>query len=45
LLRRLAMILDANAGMLADIEVIDNGMPIALANMITANNSGTCQRR
>jgi phenylacetaldehyde dehydrogenase len=39
LLRRLAMILDANAGMLAEIEVIDNGMPIGLASMITQNNS------
>ncbi|HWU02046.1 MAG TPA: aldehyde dehydrogenase family protein [Novosphingobium sp.] len=39
LLRRLAAILEANAAMMAEVEVLDNGMPLALAQMITRNNS------
>ncbi|PEQ10419.1 aldehyde dehydrogenase [Novosphingobium sp. PC22D] len=38
LLRRLAELLEANARTLAEIEVLDNGMPLILAEMITRGN-------
>lgn len=39
LLRKLADLFEANAAMLAELEVIDNGMPMWLAGMVARNNA------